>query len=48
MFKKDFFKILPDAPGAEIEGIEMAKIVGSNNLSVFNHNGFWHSMDTYR
>lgn len=48
VFKKDFLDLIPNDPNADLEGFAMDKIVESNNLSVFDHPGFWHSMDTYR
>jgi len=48
VFKKEFLELIPNDPTADLEGIPMNKIVETNNLSVFEHLGFWHSMDTYR
>jgi glucose-1-phosphate cytidylyltransferase len=48
VFKKEFLDLIPDDPKADLEGIAMNKIVESNNLSVYDHSGFWHSMDTFR
>lgn len=48
VFKKEFLDLLPDDPSADLEGEAIDTIVSSNNLSVFDHPGFWHSMDTFR
>lgn len=48
VFKKEFLDHIPDDPSADLEKIPMDSIVESENLSIFNHEGFWHSMDTYR
>jgi glucose-1-phosphate cytidylyltransferase len=48
VFKRDFLNLIPNDPNADLEGLAMNSIVESNNLSVFNHIGFWHAMDTYR
>jgi glucose-1-phosphate cytidylyltransferase len=48
VFKREFLNYLPDDSSVDLEGVAMNKIVGDGNLSVFNHFGFWHSMDTYR
>jgi glucose-1-phosphate cytidylyltransferase len=48
VFKRDFLNLIPNDPNADLEGLAMNSIVESNNLSVFNHTGFWHAMDTYR
>ena len=48
VFKKAFLDIIPNDPSADLEGVAMNKIVETNNLSMFEHTGFWHSMDTYR
>lgn len=48
VFKREFLDLLPNDPSADLEGVAMNKIVEDGNLSVFNHFGFWHSMDTYR
>jgi glucose-1-phosphate cytidylyltransferase len=48
VFKKEFLDIIPNDPKADLEGVAMDKIVESENLSVFDHKGFWHSMDTFR
>ncbi|ALO15754.1 Glucose-1-phosphate cytidylyltransferase [Salinivirga cyanobacteriivorans] len=48
IFKKEFLDIIPDDPAADLEKKAMDTIVEQNQLSIFDHPGFWHSMDTYR
>ena len=48
VFKKEFLNFLHDDPNADLEKRAMDKIVEENQLSVFLHSEFWHSMDTYR
>lgn len=44
VFRKKFFKYLQ--PG-EMEHEGLKRIAKESQLSLFVHNGFWHSMDTY-
>jgi glucose-1-phosphate cytidylyltransferase len=44
VFKKDFFKYIN--PG-EFEHEALKRLVKIKQLSVYAHDGFWHSMDTY-
>jgi glucose-1-phosphate cytidylyltransferase len=44
IFKREFFDYL--RPG-ELEHPALKRLVAKKQLSVFNHDGFWHSMDTY-
>jgi glucose-1-phosphate cytidylyltransferase len=44
VFKKSFFNYLK--PG-ELEHDALKRLVNKKQLSVFVHDGFWHSMDTY-
>lgn len=44
IFKKEFFKYL--RPG-ELEHEGLKRLIKQKQLSVFIHDGFWHSMDTY-
>lgn len=44
IFKKEFFTYL--RPG-EFEHQGIKRIINEKQLSVYIHNGFWHSMDTY-
>ncbi len=48
VFKKDFLNLIPDDSSADLEKKAMDTIVEQNQLSVYDHTGFWHSMDTYR
>ena len=48
VFKKDFFNYVPDDPAMDLESIPIDSLVDKKELSVFNHKGFWHCMDTYR
>jgi len=48
VFKKEFLSLLPDDPTADLEGIAIEKITDDAQLSVFEHKGFWQSMDTFR
>lgn len=44
VFKKDFFSHLRKG---EYEHAALKRLIRSGQLSVYKHNGFWHSMDTY-
>lgn len=44
VFKKKFFSYL--RPG-EFEHAALHRLVMDNQLSLYKHDGFWHSMDTY-
>lgn len=44
VFKKAFFKYLRKR---ELEHPALNRLIKEKQLSVFIHNGFWHSMDTY-
>lgn len=44
VFKKSFFNYIK--PG-EFEHEGLKRVVKKDELSIFAHNGFWHSMDTY-
>lgn len=48
IFKKEFLDIIPNDPAADLEKRAMDTIVEQKQLSIFDHPGFWHSMDTYR
>jgi glucose-1-phosphate cytidylyltransferase len=48
VFKKEFLDSIPDDPKVDLEKLPMDTIVEKNELSVFQHKGFWHAMDTYR
>jgi glucose-1-phosphate cytidylyltransferase len=44
IFKRDFLKYIN--PG-EFEHEALKRLVAKRQLSIFMHDGFWHSMDTY-
>lgn len=48
VFKREFLDMIPNDPNVDLEKKPIDAIVESGNLSVFRHEGFWHSMDTYR
>ena len=48
VFKKEFLDLIPNDKSIDLEKVPIDKIVESNNLSVYQHKGFWHAMDTYR
>lgn len=45
VFKKDFFNYLRNN---ELEHPALKRLIKEEQLSLFAHNGFWHSMDTYK
>jgi glucose-1-phosphate cytidylyltransferase len=47
-FKKDFFDYLSEDEGCVMEAEPFDKLVSEKQFSMFKHDGFWHSMDTYR
>jgi len=48
VFKREFLDFIPDNPNIDLENRAMDRIVEKNQLTVFHHTDFWHSMDTYR
>lgn len=44
IFKREFFKYLRKK---EYEHQAIKRLIKAKQLAVYNHNGFWHSMDTY-
>ncbi len=42
------FNYLPFDPGCNFEKEPINKITNKGQLSIYNHTGFWHCMDTYR
>jgi glucose-1-phosphate cytidylyltransferase len=48
VFKKEFLSLIPDDPKVDLEKLPIDTLVGKNQLSVYQHKGFWHSMDTFR
>jgi glucose-1-phosphate cytidylyltransferase len=47
-FKADFFDYLKDSEDCILEAEPFAKLVKEKQFSMFKHEGFWHSMDTYK
>lgn len=45
VFRKDFFKYLREN---ELEHPALKRLIKKNQLSLYSHMGFWHSMDTYK
>ena len=49
LFEREFVeKYVPDDPGVMLESIPLQQLARDRQLSVFEHNGFWMGMDTYR
>lgn len=48
VFKREFFEHIPDNPEINIENEPMDSIVSKKELSIYEHEGFWQCMDTYR
>jgi glucose-1-phosphate cytidylyltransferase len=48
VFKKEFFNYLNDSENLVLEEEPMRALVKDKQLMVFEHNGFWQPMDTYR
>ena len=44
VFRKKFFNYLRPR---EMEYVALRRLIRERQLSIFTHNGFWHSMDTY-
>ena len=44
IFKRSFFKYLGQG---EYEHQALKRLIKDNQLSIYTHDGFWHSMDTY-
>lgn len=47
-FKKELFDYLDDSDDCILEAEPFSKLVGNKQFSMFKHEGFWHSMDTYK
>lgn len=47
-FKKDFFDYLQDEPSCTLETSPLNALVEKRQLSMYQHEGFWHAMDTYK
>ncbi len=48
IFKKSIFDCLDEAEGCVLETKPFYGLVEKKQLSMFRHDGFWHSMDTYK
>ena len=48
IFNKKFFNYLKDEDGCVLEKEPLERLVADKELKVFQHNGFWQCMDTYR
>ncbi|MDX9930180.1 MAG: glucose-1-phosphate cytidylyltransferase [Bacteroidales bacterium] len=48
VFRKEFLDLISDDPFNDLEREPMNRLVEAQQLSIFRHKGFWHSMDTYR
>jgi len=47
-FKNDVFDYIDNGDDCVLEAKPFSKLVGKNQFSMFKHEGFWHSMDTYK
>ena len=48
VFKKAFLEMLDDDPACVLEKEPLEQLAESGQLMVYLHEGYWHSMDTYR
>jgi len=48
VFKKDIFDYLDCRPDCILEQKPFTTLVGQRKMAMFAHEGFWHSMDTYK
>ena len=48
VFKKEFFDYLDDSDDCVLEAEAFSQLVKEKQFSMFKHEGFWHSMDTYK
>jgi glucose-1-phosphate cytidylyltransferase len=48
VFRRDFFKYLPDDPDCVMEKAPLEKLSSDGELMAYRHPGFWQAMDTYR
>jgi glucose-1-phosphate cytidylyltransferase len=48
VFKKEFLDLIPNDPKVDLEKLPIDTLVNQHQLSVYQHKGFWHSMDTFR
>ena len=47
-FKKDLFDLLSEDESCVLEAAPLATLAKKGELTVYNHDGFWYAMDTYR
>ncbi len=48
VFQREVFDYLDDDPGHFLEQDPLQRLAREDQLSVYRHEGWWHSMDTYR
>jgi glucose-1-phosphate cytidylyltransferase len=48
VFERQFLDYLTDDPACVLEHEPLERLAGERQLSVYQHGGFWHSMDTFR
>jgi len=48
VFERGFLDYLSDDPGCVLERGPLERLAADGQLSVYRHEGFWQSMDTYR
>ena len=48
VFKREFFKYLPENNNMSLEEKPLEKLTADGELSVYQHEGFWQCVDTYR
>ncbi len=48
VFNRDFFNYLKDEDSCRLEAEPLERLALDNELMTYNHDGFWHCMDTYR
>jgi glucose-1-phosphate cytidylyltransferase len=47
-FEREFLRYFDDTPGCMLEASPLERCASDGNLGVFEHQGFWQCMDTYR
>jgi glucose-1-phosphate cytidylyltransferase len=47
-FRREFLKYLDDSPGCALEREPLERCAAKGDLCVYEHQGFWQCMDTYR
>ena len=48
VFERRFLDYVSDDDGCELEREPLERLAAEGQLSMYPHDGFWHSMDTYR